>query len=147
MKRRIASFWMVCLLVLAAAALTGCGKDAAQPAVQPAAQTAETTEVKSPTEAKPVVVEEPAEEAQPEETAEAVPEEPVDEVSEPSMLDTALSLVDQDVAELVDALGEPLEKTYEESCSGPGDDGIWTYDGLTVFTYVEDGVEIVVDAE
>ena len=62
MKRRIASFWMACLLILTAAALTGCGKDAAQPA----AQAAETTEVKNPTEAKPVVVETPAEEAQPE---------------------------------------------------------------------------------
>lgn len=144
MKRRIASFWMVCLLVLTAAALTGCGKDAAQPAAQKAA---ETTEVKNPEATKPVVVEEPDEEAQPEQTVEAAPEEPVDEESAPSMLDTALSLVDQDVAELVDALGEPLEKTYEESCSGPGDDGIWTYDGLTVFTYVENGVETVVDAE
>lgn len=143
MKRRIASFWMACLLILTAAALTGCGKNAAQPA----AQAAETTEVKNPTEAKPVAVETSAEEAQPEVAAEAAPEEVADEESAPSMLDTALSLVDQDVAELVDALGEPLEKTYEESCSGPGDDGIWTYDGLTVFTYVENGVETVVDAE
>lgn len=143
MKRRIASFWMVCLLILAAAALTGCGEDAAQPA----AQTAETTEVKNPEAAKPVVVEEPAEDAQPEQTAEAAPEEAADEEPEVSMLDTALALVDHDVSELVDALGEPREKTYEESCSGPGDDGIWTYDDLTVFTYAENGVEIVVDAE
>ena len=55
--------------------------------------------------------------------------------------------VDQDAQLLLDALGEPQQKLYEASCSGPGDDGIWIYDGLTVFTYLENGVETVVDAE
>ena len=79
---------------------------------------------------------------------EDAPEETPDEVpAEPTALETALSFVDQDVSLLVEALGEPLDKQYEASCSGPGDDGIWSYDGLTVFTYRENGVETVVDAE
>ena len=45
------------------------------------------------------------------------------------------------------AIGEPLETQYEASCSGPGDDGVWTYDGFTVYTYRENGVETIVDAE
>ena len=68
-------------------------------------------------------------------------------ISTPSVLETALSFVDQDAQLLLDALGEPQQKLYEASCSGPGDDGIWIYDGVTVFTYLENGVETVVDAE
>ena len=48
---------------------------------------------------------------------------------------------------LVLAIGEPLETQYEASCSGPGDDGVWTYDGFTVYTYRGNGVETIVDAE
>ena len=48
---------------------------------------------------------------------------------------------------LLEQLGEPLSQSYEESCSGPGDDGIWQYEGFIVFTYREDGAETVVDAE
>ena len=62
-------------------------------------------------------------------------------------LETALSFVDQDAQLLLNALGEPQEKLYEASCSGPGDDGIWIYEDVTVFTYLENGVETVVDAE
>ena len=68
-------------------------------------------------------------------------------LDEPSALETALTFVDQDAAALVQAIGEPLETQYEASCSGPGDDGVWTYDGFTVYTYRENGVETIVDAE
>ena len=76
-------------------------------------------------------------------------EEPAltEDAETPSVLETALSFVDQDAQLLLDALGEPQQKLYEASCSGPGDDGIWIYDGVTVFTYLENGVETVVDAE
>jgi len=67
--------------------------------------------------------------------------------AEPSALETALTFVDQDAAALVQAIGEPLETQYEASCSGPGDDGVWTYDGFTVYTYRENSVETIVDAE
>ena len=74
-------------------------------------------------------------------------QEPEEAPKEPSALETALTFVDQDAAALVQAIGEPLETQYEASCSGPGDDGVWTYDGFTVYTYRENGVETIVDAE
>ena len=70
-----------------------------------------------------------------------------EETKAPDALETALSFVDQDAQLLLNALGEPQEKLYEASCSGPGDDGIWIYEDVTVFTYLENGVETVVDAE
>ena len=88
---------------------------------------------------------------EPEEAAEqaddAPAQEPEEAPKEPSALETALTFVDQDAAALVLAIGEPLETQYEASCSGPGDDGVWTYDGFTVYTYRENGVETIVDAE
>ena len=85
-----------------------------------------------------VIVEEPVAEE------EVLPEEPEGPTAE-----DALAFVDQPLSKLVEALGEPLESYYEYSCSGPGDDGILTYDGCLVFTYREpDGVtEVVIDAE
>ncbi len=41
------------------------------------------------------------------------------------------------------ALGSPSSKTYSPSCMGEGEDGIWTYDGFTVYTYRENGSETV----
>lgn len=140
--------FVVLLMLGLLAAMTACGEnDAPAPAPEasngasvsadsaPAEQ--ETPETTQPAaEETPVVIEQPAE--QPEEDADA---------QEESLLDTALGYVDKEADLLIAAIGEPLEKTYEDSCSGPGDDGIWMYEGLTVFTYLEDGIEIVVDAE
>lgn len=140
--------FVVLLMLGLLAAMTACGEnDAPAPAPEasngasvsadsaPAEQ--ETPETTQPAaEETPVVIEQPAE--QPEEVADA---------QEESLLDTALGYVDKEADLLIAAIGEPLEKTYEDSCSGPGDDGIWMYEGLTVFTYLEDGIEIVVDAE
>ena len=88
------------------------------------------------------------------ETAEPAPETPAPDAQEAAAQtlpeeapETALTFVDQDAAALVLAIGEPLETQYEASCSGPGDDGVWTYDGFTVYTYRENGVETIVDAE
>ena len=80
-------------------------------------------------------------------TDDAPAQEPEEAPEEPSALETALTFVDQDAAALISAIGEPLETQYEASCSGPGDDGVWTYDGFTVYTYRENGVETIVDAE
>ena len=63
------------------------------------------------------------------------------------MLEKALACVDQDISALYAAIGEPESSRYEYSCSGPGDDGVLFYDGFLVFTYKENGVETVVDAE
>lgn len=44
---------------------------------------------------------------------------------------------------LESALGAPISKSYSPSCMGEGEDGIWTYDGFTVYTYKEGGSETV----
>ena len=149
MKRSIAILLTVCLLCGLVFTLTACGEDAA-PASTPnaSAKTQETASAaQDPSaiplpadEKKPVVTEAPVVEDAPEETPDEVP-------AAPTAMETALTFVDQDASLLAEALGEPLDKQYEASCSGPGDDGIWSYDGLTVFTYRENGVETVVDAE
>ena len=62
-------------------------------------------------------------------------------------LEDVQALVGQDVANLYAIAGQPQDSHYEYSCSGPGDDGILYYQDFIVFTYVEDGVETIVDAE
>ncbi len=62
-------------------------------------------------------------------------------------LEDIQALVGQDVANLYAIAGQPQDSHYEYSCSGPGDDGILYYQDFIVFTYVEDGVETIVDAE
>ena len=150
MKRSIAILLTVCLLCGLEFTLTACGEDAAAPASTPdaSAKTHETASAaQDPSaiplpadEKKPVVTEAPVVEDAPEETPDEVP-------AAPTAMETALTFVDQDASLLAKALGEPLDKQYEASCSGLGDDGIWSYDGLTVFTYLENGAETVVDVE
>lgn len=130
MKKSIA----ILMLTLCLALLCACG-ETAEPAPETPAPDAQ--------EAAAQTLPEEAPAAQPEAPA----QEPEEAPEEPSALETALTFVDQDAAALVQAIGEPLETQYEASCSGPGDDGIWTYDGFTVYTYRENGVETIVDAE
>ncbi len=132
MKKILAIVFGVCLLAL----LCACGEKEEPAAPAPAASEAQIQEEEKP---EGPAADEPKSEAPTEEAAE--------EAAEPTLLETALTFVDKDASELVAAIGEPLDKVYEESCSGPGDDGVWTYDGLTVFTYTENGVETIVDAE
>ncbi len=61
-------------------------------------------------------------------------------------LNIALSLIGENVGTLYDAIGEPADSSYASSCMGKGKDGELYYDGFTVCTYLEDGVETVVDA-
>lgn len=128
MKKILAIVFGVCLLAL----LCACGEKEEPAAPAPAASEAQLQEEEKP---EAPAADEPKSEA------------PTEEDAEPTLLETALTFVDKDASELVAAIGEPLDKVYEESCSGPGDDGVWTYDGLTVFTYTENGVETIVDAE
>lgn len=62
-------------------------------------------------------------------------------------LEDIQALVGQDVANLYAIAGQPQDSHYEYSCSGPGDDGILYYQDFIVFTYVENGLETIVDAE
>ena len=57
----------------------------------------------------------------------------------------ALSFVNKDAAALIEALGEPLERTYAPSCLGSGQDGELRYEGFTVYTYREGDRETVKD--
>ena len=130
MKKSIA----ILMLTLCLALLCACG-ETAEPAPETPAPDAQEAAAQTLPEIAPA--------AQPEAPA----QEPEEAPKEPSALETALTFVDQDAAALVQAIGEPLETQYEASCSGPGDDGVWTYDGFTVYTYRENGVETIVDAE
>ena len=130
MKKSIA----ILMLTLCLALLCACG-ETAEPAPETPAPDAQEAAAQTLPEIAPA--------AQPEAPAQEQEEAP----EEPSALETALTFVDQDAAALVQAIGEPLETQYEASCSGPGDDGVWTYDGFTVYTYRENGVETIVDAE
>lgn len=140
---------VIWILALCLALLCACGETAEPAAEAPAPAAQNVTEEKRPEEA-PAAQPEAAEpeEAEAAEAPEDVPaQEPEETPAEPTALETALTFVDQDAAALTQAIGEPLETQYEASCSGPGDDGVWTYDGFTVYTYRENGVETIVDAE
>ena len=55
----------------------------------------------------------------------------------------ASGYVGSSASALESALGAPTSKSYSPSCMGEGEDGIWTYDGFTVYTYKEGGSETV----
>lgn len=55
----------------------------------------------------------------------------------------ASGYVGSSASALESALGAPTAKSYSPSCMGEGEDGIWTYDGFTVYTYKEGGSETV----
>ena len=55
----------------------------------------------------------------------------------------ASGYVGSSASALESALGAPTSKRYSPSCMGEGEDGIWTYDGFTVYTYKEGGSETV----
>ena len=57
----------------------------------------------------------------------------------------AREYLDRDAAELIEALGEPLERNYAPSCLGGGEDGELVYEGFTVYTYREGDRETVTD--
>ena len=152
--KKLFAILMACLLLVT---LVACGAPAEEPeAAAPKApynpEAEEKAQEETPAEPEPPVEEEPVEE--PEEPVEEEPEEPAEEPpveEEPAgpTVEDALAFVDQPLSDLIEAIGEPLEEYYEYSCSGPGDDGLLTYDGFIVFTYREpDGsAEVVIDAE
>lgn len=124
MKKLIVA--MLCLTLL----LAGCGADPqpAETTTKPSTQTEATTE--APTET----------------TTEA----PTEETTEANSLKAqAESCIGKTVEELIALIGEPESSDYAPSCLNPGvgEDGNLYYDGFTVYTYKEDGVEEVVDVE
>ena len=112
------------------ALLAGCVADPppTETTPQPTTQTAATTEAPTDT------------------TTEA----PTEETTEgPSLKAQAESCIGKTVEELIALIGEPQSSDYAPSCLNPGvgEDGNLYYEGFTVYTYKEDGVEEVVDVE
>lgn len=120
MKKLIVA--MLCLTAL----LAGCGADPqpTETTTQPTTQTEATT--KAPTET----------------TTEAPTEAN-------SLKAQAEICIGKNVEELIALIGEPQSSDYAPSCLNPGvgEDGNLYYEGFTVYTYKEDGVEEVVDVE
>ena len=56
---------------------------------------------------------------------------------------TAAGYVGADVSALYAAVGRPASSDYAPSCLGTGEDGNLYYDGFTVYTYRENGSEII----
>lgn len=123
---------ILCTLVLVMLlSLAACGSKEETPAA-PTAAPAATEAPAEPTEV-PAEVPEPAAEA--------------DALDETIAL--VKSLIDHDVAELYEAIGEPESSDYGSSCLVQGgQDGQLFYDGFTVYTLVQaDGTETVYDVE
>ncbi len=74
-----------------------------------------------------------------------LPDNLADGLSDDEKFDIALSMIGEKVGALYEAIGEPVDSSYASSCIGKGEDGELYYDGFTVCTYLEDGVETVVD--
>ncbi len=142
----------ICIpLALALLLLSACAKEtepAAAPQAGPTVPTvsAEAAEPVAGAMSEETVVPE-TEETEAPGTSAAMGLEEETEPEQPEGLEAALSCVGQEVQALYDQIGQPEDARYEYSCSGPGDDGVLSYDGFLVFTYKEDGVETVIDAE
>ena len=72
-------------------------------------------------------------------------EKPGEEPEIAARRELAREYLDRDAAELIEALGEPLERNYAPSCLGSGEDGELVYEGFTVYTYREGDRETVTD--
>lgn len=128
----------ICLILVCAMLFTLCACGSGEPASIPASSPASTESTPAPTpEATPELEEpspQPSEEPA-EETPDAEPEE--------SLKDIAMGFVGKELSELIAAIGEPESSDYAPSCLGDGEDGNLYYDGFTVYTYREGGVETV----
>ena len=82
--------------------------------------------------------------AKPAESPAAVETQPP-ETEEPAQvnetLETAKTFIGKTTPELFAAIGNPDSSDYAPSCLGPGEDGNLYYEGFTVYTYRENGVE------
>ena len=150
MKKRFLSLALVLLLALSFCAC-GSPSQPAPGAETPAPTSAPAPETQAPAPTAAPVTEAPAPEAPV--TRPALPdaglhpsESPAAESEElAARRELARSFLEKDAAELIEALGEPLERTYAPSCLGSGQDGELRYEGFTVYTYREGDRETVKD--
>ena len=139
----------ILLLTLTAALLltmAACGgSDAAQqPSPTPGVSTAATPDTSPPAPPPtPTPTPEATPEATPTPTPEATPAPTPEQTASADPKATAESLIGSDVSALYAAIGYPTGSSYAPSCLGDGEDGELYYDGFTVYTYRENGVETI----
>ena len=136
--RKLTLILTACLLL---AALCACGASAPAPAGStPTAAPAQTQTPAPASTPETTQTPAPAQPAQPT----AAPETPQpSEAPVNETLELAKTFIGKTTAELFEAIGAPQESDYASSCLGPGDDGNLYYDGFTVYTYRENGVETI----
>lgn len=59
--------------------------------------------------------------------------------------EAAMAYIGGSASSMIAAIGQPLGRSYAPSCMGEGEDGELFYNGFTVYTYREGGVETVQD--
>ena len=70
---------------------------------------------------------------------------PAPEVKQQPTKDQARKYIGSTVGSLTSAIGKPNSSDYAPSCLGDGEDGELFYNGFTVYTYRENGVDKVTD--
>ena len=119
---------------------------------QPGADGENDPAVTEPKNAEPNAENEPADaeknapaDAEPDAPQNVEPQQPAE--SQPAAVSadkaTAAGYVGADVSALYAAVGRPASSDYAPSCLGTGEDGNLYYDGFTVYTYRENGSEII----
>ena len=134
MRKPITILILLALLTL----LCACGSE--QPAAPAPTEAPAATQTPAPTPT-PTPTQAPAPAATPEATP--APEETPEPAPVNETLETAKTFVGKTTVELYAAIGAPPESDYAPSCLGPGEDGNLYYDGFTVYTYRENGVETI----
>lgn len=153
MKKRMICMLLACLLVLGLFA--GCGNkqlekteeaESTEIVQEEPAQTVEQDmNADSQTQApKPAPVSESQSQAEESNTESETAGEPEPQPQQ-NPRDIAGGMMGSSVESLYEAIGNPDSSSYASSCNGPGEDGELYYDGFTVYTYRENGNEIIVD--
>ncbi len=112
----------------------GCGKETPAPTATPAPTVSATADPADTPVPTPAAL---PDTGLKEDGGESTKEDPIYE--------KAKEYIDRPLAELTEAVGEPLSSSYAPSCLGPGRDGELRYEGFTVYTYDNGTSETVLD--
>lgn len=116
-----------------------------QPTQAPAVNTPKPQPTPAPVvNTPPPAVSTPAPAPEPTPTPVSVPE-PTPTPAPAATRETAMAYIGQSLSSLTAAIGQPNGSDYAPSCLGSGEDGELFYNGFTVYTYREGGVETVKD--
>lgn len=138
--RRLFTFLLLAAALLSLAACGSSKTDAEAPADPGAVVTSDPA-------GAPVVTPAPPEETEPPKVTDSPADGEMPENAEKAdsndLMEIAKAFIGRDVSELIDAIGEPISSDYAPGCLGSGEDGELKYDGFSVYTYRENGVEEV----